>query len=355
MKDYKCKICGKVITGKTSYIASHVKRCHGICIEKYAEDYYSEINSKDKRYCVSCNSIISPKIIFNFTREEFEKIYDGYICHSGRNSPSIECKNNISKRILGFPYDKKTYEYIGSKKEFLSLKYQIPESESVLLKNINLSSIEKLNPEISKEEAEKIYIEKIKLRSSKPTNNLLGFIKRHGEIEGRRLYNENCKKISYSNSIEYYIEKYGRKIGEDKWKIRNSYNVKRLGSSISKASDNFSLKITESGINFIKEYPIIKGKNGITVDFFLPDYNVIIEFFGDYWHCNPKIYNGDYYHKILKMTASQKWENDKNRINKILENKKNSVLVIWESTNISSDEILSLINSIKDKNNLFIA
>ena len=55
------------------------------------------------------------------------------------------------------------------------------------------------------------------------------------------------------------------------------------------------------------------------------------------------------------MTASQKWENDKNRINKILENKKNSVLVIWESTNISSDEILSLINSIKDKNNLFIA
>jgi hypothetical protein len=354
MKDYNCKICKKPITGKTSYIASHVKRCHGISLEKYAENYYSEINSKDKRNCISCNSYIPPKIFFNFSKGEFEKSYDGYLCPSGRNSPSIECKNNISQMILGSSYNKKTYEFIGSKKEFLSLKYQIPESESVILKNVNLKKIKRLNPRISEEKIEKIYKEKIRSRNSKPTNNLSGFIKRHGEIEGRKLYNENCKKIGYSNTLEYYIEKYGEELGKDKWKIRNSYNTKKLGSSVSKSSEEFSLKFIKSNINFIKEYPIIIGKNGIVVDFFLPEYGIIIEFFGDYWHCNPKIYDNDYYHKILKMTASQKWENDKNRIDKILEDKKNSVLVVWESTNISSDEILSLVNSIKNKNTLFI-
>lgn len=40
---------------------------------------------------------------------------------------------------------------------------------------------------------------------------------------------------------------------------------------------------------------------------------VVIEYFGDYWHCNPAIYGKDFYNKSIKKTAAEKWEADKIR------------------------------------------
>jgi hypothetical protein len=33
------------------------------------------------------------------------------------------------------------------------------------------------------------------------------------------------------------------------------------------------------------------------------DFVIVIEYFGDYWHCNPKKYTPDFYTNQLKMTA----------------------------------------------------
>lgn len=354
MEKYKCKICEKKLTMETPYIGSHVKRCHDISLEKYALLFYKEINRKEDRNCVSCSDKITPKIKFNFSSGTFEKMYDGFICPSTRNTPTLHCKNNISRSVLGTEYDKKIYEHIGSKKEFLMLKYQINSEEAVLLKNVNLNKIFKENPGLLQIEIEKIYNEKIKKRRSKPKNNLEGFIERHGGEIGKKLYNENCRKIGRANTLEFYIEKYGEEIALEKWAKKFEENKKKLGSSISNASKEFSKKIKECGVEFIPEYPVRVGNKGIIVDFYLPQSNIIIEFFGDYWHCNPKIYNSDYYHKIMKITASQKWELDKKRIDSIINLTKASVLIFWESSIVSPDEILSLINDIKGKNSLFV-
>jgi very-short-patch-repair endonuclease len=48
------------------------------------------------------------------------------------------------------------------------------------------------------------------------------------------------------------------------------------------------------------------------VDFIVGD-RVIIECFGDYWHCNPEIYGSDYYHHGLHMSAGEKWRRDAER------------------------------------------
>ena len=41
--------------------------------------------------------------------------------------------------------------------------------------------------------------------------------------------------------------------------------------------------------------------------------NKIIEFQGDYWHCNPKLYKGNFYNKVKQKTASEIWKYDKEK------------------------------------------
>jgi len=58
--------------------------------------------------------------------------------------------------------------------------------------------------------------------------------------------------------------------------------------------------------------------------------NKIIEFFGDYWHCNPNKYKKDYFHSRIKLLAEEIWDNDNDKIN-YLKSKNYDVLVIWEN------------------------
>jgi len=65
-------------------------------------------------------------------------------------------------------------------------------------------------------------------------------------------------------------------------------------------------------------------------DIYIEKYNLIIEFNGDYWHCNPLKYNGDYFHPHKKKTAKNIWDDDKIRVDKIKEYDYN-LEIIWES------------------------
>ena len=56
----------------------------------------------------------------------------------------------------------------------------------------------------------------------------------------------------------------------------------------------------------------------------------IIEFHGDYWHCNPDLYEANYYHKIKKMYAKEIWDYDKEKI-ELAKSYGYSVLVVWEA------------------------
>lgn len=56
----------------------------------------------------------------------------------------------------------------------------------------------------------------------------------------------------------------------------------------------------------------------------------IIEFNGDYWHTNPKIYKSDFLNLRKQMYAYEIWEYDKKKIKKAKE-KGYNLLVIWES------------------------
>ena len=82
---------------------------------------------------------------------------------------------------------------------------------------------------------------------------------------------------------------------------------------------------------------------------YLPAFNLIIEYNGDYWHCNPNKYSKDYFHQVKGMAAEKLWEYDKNKVDIIINNGYN-LEVIWECE-ISDEKKLNKIlkNYVKNK------
>jgi len=65
-------------------------------------------------------------------------------------------------------------------------------------------------------------------------------------------------------------------------------------------------------------------------DILVVDKRLIIEFMGDYWHCNPAIYESSYFNQKKGLLASQIWEEDQNRRNKIMSCNYN-LIEVWEA------------------------
>jgi very-short-patch-repair endonuclease len=63
---------------------------------------------------------------------------------------------------------------------------------------------------------------------------------------------------------------------------------------------------------------------------FLVNNGVVIECLGDYWHCNPKLFQANDINKSLKMTAREKWVKDAKR-KVALESKGYRFISFWES------------------------
>jgi G:T-mismatch repair DNA endonuclease (very short patch repair protein) len=76
------------------------------------------------------------------------------------------------------------------------------------------------------------------------------------------------------------------------------------------------------------EYPV--PGTTYTVDFFNLKTNEIIECCGDYWHCNPNIFEESFYNKRVHKTAKQIWNENGRRI-KELEDLGYKINIVWES------------------------
>lgn len=182
-------------------------------------------------------------------------------------------------------------------------------------------------------------------------------ISRHGKEEGTKMFNDYCEKQSYVGcKEEYFIEKYGkeegklfyknlnktkllikenfiRKHGEYKGSIRWDLYKERRKSFSNISCDLFDkLGIEESmyGTKGDGEYIIEVNDSCYLFDYYVPSKKKVIEFFGDYWHGNPSIYNENDKIALGSITAKDKWDKDKERINYI-ESLGIDVLVVWES------------------------
>jgi G:T-mismatch repair DNA endonuclease (very short patch repair protein) len=88
------------------------------------------------------------------------------------------------------------------------------------------------------------------------------------------------------------------------------------------------IKNTLEKLGFIVEHQF--SIKSLHYDLFIKEKNLLIEYNGDYWHCNPKKYAPDYLNKKKNMKAKELWKQDENKKNIALKSGYN-FLVIWES------------------------
>jgi G:T-mismatch repair DNA endonuclease (very short patch repair protein) len=137
-----------------------------------------------------------------------------------------------------------------------------------------------------------------------------------------------------------------KKLGEEKWRKRQLQWLNTMNAKSEKEKDRIAiLKTTAIGIisrperelskvlfnfGFLTKTQICLHENDKRYVYDISCKNKLIEFNGDYWHCNPNKYSSDYYNKSKRLSAQQIWDNDKKKIC-VAESQGYKVLTIWES------------------------
>jgi hypothetical protein len=209
------------------------------------------------------------------------------------------------------------------------------------------------------------------------------FIRRHGEIEGSKKWDEYCKRQAYAGcSKEYFIEKYGKEEGSQRWlelnekKKQNLNNfIKRYGEKegieryeiyISRPFGAYSLisqelfwKIFERLPKHIqnkcyfaelnKEYGKLSSNGYYKFDFCISSLKYIIEFNGTLYHGDYRNFSPDDIPPTRGdnlVTAEQMWETDYAKY-KFIHNLGFVVDYVWEiDYNNDKDAV---VNKIIDK------
>ena len=147
---------------------------------------------------------------------------------------------------------------------------------------------------------------------------------------GKRHSNKSKKKISESRKCKAIGDKNCMFKKENRDKIGNKL-IERIKINPIKYGKVSKLEL--SLLKMVsKQYPDAIGSYNVDryiCDIFIPSLNLIIEFNGDYWHCNPNKYDKDYYHIIKQKKSKDIWEEDQIRVDNIKKNGYN-LEVIWE-------------------------
>lgn len=83
-------------------------------------------------------------------------------------------------------------------------------------------------------------------------------------------------------------------------------------------------------LHFESEKCFASGTYKYFIDIFSDDAKMIIEYNGDYWHCNPTLYSGSFYHPKKCKSAQDIWDEDRQRM-QILQQKGYQSFTVWES------------------------
>lgn len=167
---------------------------------------------------------------------------------------------------------------------------------------------------------------KIKLSERQRTFSKEICIKKHGEELGLKIFQERQNK---------WIETLNKKTDAEKAEI-NRKKINKI--PYSQISQKLFWELYEIVGNTKTVFAENKGefylKNEAN-NWFCYDYvdhirKKCIEFNGDFWHCNPSMYESEHFHPVKMEKAKEIWKFDEAKI-KLIEKKDYEVLVIWET------------------------
>lgn len=305
----KCQICDFICNNLTN----HLKYKH----EKTVSDYKLEfpghrIQSEEYVKSTSKNS-------GQFMKEDkYKKLYSERF--KGDKNPNHKNNTTIEQRRSTSPFSidfyKKKYPNLSIEEQKNMLIEKLKESRE---NTINSTQIEYwLNKGYDEIEARK------KLKDRQTTFSLKICIDKHGIEEGTKIWEKRQEKwqnTMNSKSDAEKMEILKKKIFSD--------------GKYSKISQNLFWKIYEHIEDrhnvFFKELNDELQLNHNDQNLFFLDFvykNKVIEFQGDFWHANPKIYESNFFNTVRKLTANQIWKFDNYKNSCICE--KYELLTVWE-------------------------
>lgn len=143
---------------------------------------------------------------------------------------------------------------------------------------------------------------------------------------GKEIASRPDRKEFYSNSknrvtdwmklsnYERWEIKYGKEEADRRQQAWSEKNKLPSKSKNTKPEILFQEILKSLNIDYVCQKSIKKYK----CDFFIPNYNLIVEIDGDYWHANPSKYSPDDLIGGKKMLAKDIWKNDKKKSDDII-------------------------------------
>lgn len=285
-----CELCGFSAIRYESFV-SHLSKMHHIGIDEYLLSIgYKDVT--DIKKCALCDhECFWNRIEWDVSTKTFTKIYDGEVCRTN------DCLDKTCMKYFGKPYSesKHEYEHLGGRTEYLcEIYHTTPEG----LKELGHSKAAK-NPSHESKCSLKFYIDK------------------YGVEEGTRRYKERGAIISRTLKIEWFVEKYGEVVGREKYKERIASSFSKYKhinkQSTSKGQIDLFNQLKRDGYDWVLNYATLNG----VVDVYEKSTNTVVEYYGDFWHCNPIHWKESSRHPLSKLTAKEIWENNEKRINAI--------------------------------------
>lgn len=162
-------------------------------------------------------------------------------------------------------------------------------------------------------------------KSRQNTFTLEKCIQKYGEDEGKKRYEERQKKWSEKMETMYREGKFTR---YSKY-IHDNFSSHIEIDFVDKLCEYMNYNIDDVLCAKSKQRQLVLKKDGVLYIYDFCNNKHIIEFNGDYWHANPKIYESDQY-IANRMLAKDIWEKDKDKINVALE-RGFKIMTVWES------------------------
>lgn len=234
--------------------------------DRTLEEYITEFPDA-KLICEKVSNAISESTKCSMSRPEIKELFSKRF--SGNNNPNSKSRTSLEQRQRISPFSKsfKKYDNLSNEEKRASIKALLKTDDSTRM----TTSIEYwLKKGYTEEEA------KEKLSERQRTFTLEKCIKKYGEEKGLEIW----KDRQFRWQLNYKHLNYSKISQELFWSIFNILNDECY------FAQNNNGKIDSSGKNH--EMRIKTKSSSVSVDFYYPKTNSIIEFDGDYWHSNTR-------------------------------------------------------------------
>lgn len=152
------------------------------------------------------------------------------------------------------------------------------------------------------------------------TGKAMGKENSMAKAEHRQKVSDQLRK-KYASGDLNFLKEIQRKTA-----IANQANGKLVTAPVSKEEKQLKAALEAKGLKVESQFRI----GSLKYDLLIVDKKTIIEFNGDYWHCNPKQYVADYLNKKKGMYAHEIWAHDEIK-RMTAESEGYRVITIWDS------------------------